>query len=211
MATNSVRVRTYKSNINYFLGFQLTDDSLAYLQPLMAAAHHVLTARGWRVRLVASSKWHASILNLNHLSERERIAVWPEVEAAFHRGAWQDLGFLWQGLTVWPRSGVIVLASESYPALMRWGLTSWLDHPLFGEAARVSLKRYTPHFTVMRLQDGPANKVVQDKLTKEWQRVREQLEPIDPQRINVDRITFFVSEYAQGIHRHSYKGTIKIR
>jgi 2'-5' RNA ligase len=196
-----------------FLGFELAEDSRAYLRPLLSATHRALVAKGWPVRLVQPDKWHATLLFFNDLGADERAAIWPEVQIAAVRGAWKDPGFHWRGLALWPRPerpSLVALESESYPALTRWGLESWLTHPVCLKGELRYLKSYRPHFTVMRLQENPTNKPALGERAEEWEQVQKQLEPIDLQRVRIDRISFFLSDFSQPYHRYIREGTVEI-
>jgi 2'-5' RNA ligase len=193
-----------------FLGFELAEDTRAYLESRLIDVHRILLAKGWPARLVKPDKWHITLLYFSDLPPAERAVLWSQVEAAAAQGAWADAGFHWRGLALWPSSKVVVLESEKISALPRWGLESWLDNPICVKGELGPLKSYRPHVTVMRLQENTSGKLAPREWATEWKDALQQVEPIDLQRVRVDRITFFLSDYSGRYHRYIRESTLKI-
>jgi predicted secreted hydrolase len=103
-----------------------------------------------------------------------------------------------------------VLDAERYAALEQWDLESWLQHPICAKGDVKSLTRYTPHFTMIWPNQKPADKAAREQMAEEWWRIKEDLEPIDPERIEVDRITLFVRDSSKKSRGYVRGSTIEI-
>jgi 2'-5' RNA ligase len=177
-----------------FLGFELRDDSRAYLRERLLPLHRELAeTRGWPLRLVPPENWHATLLFFAALDAPERAEVWRAVEADAAAGAWGALDFAWRGLAPWPgprRPGLLCVEAGPHAAAAAWPLTARLDQPPFAKGDTQHLRSYVPHITVMRFRKGRGQRLPRPA---DWDAVQPLLPALDPAALRFDRISFFLS------------------
>ncbi|MEE8434596.1 MAG: 2'-5' RNA ligase family protein [bacterium] len=177
-----------------FLGFELSEDSRAYLRDVLPPLQRMLSeAAGWPVRLVPPENWHATLLFFKELDEAERETVWAEVELGVASGVWRGLGFQWSGLAVWPsprRPGLICLEAPDYAPATEWPLTGLLSQHPFSKGDGHHLQSYRPHITVMRFRRGRG---VRAPRPREIEARMAEFPTIDPARVRLEAVSFFLS------------------
>lgn len=179
-----------------FLGFELSEESRAYLRERLEPLHAVLREDlGWPVRLVPPENWHATLLFFQDLEAEERAEVWAEVARAAEAGVWQELAFAWHGLALWPkpqRPNLLCLEAAPYLAALQWPLTARLDEPPFSKGDGSKLRRYIPHITVMRFRQ---NRRGGRRLpwAEGWAHVDPALTAIEPDAIRLEAVSLFLS------------------
>jgi len=177
-----------------FLGFELEEESRAYLRERLVPLHRALAdAHGWPLRLVPPENWHATLLFFDDLDAAARATVWQAVADGAQAGTWRALEFAWRGVALWPsprRPSLLCVEAEPYTDAARWPLTALLEQPPFSLGDGQHLRDYVPHITVMRLRKGRGASRVRPR---DWDAVQPLLPPIDPQRVRFDRVSFFLS------------------
>ena len=177
-----------------FLGFELSEDSRAYLRGVLRPLQRMLSeAAGWPVRLVPPENWHATLLFFKALDQAERGTVWAEVERCVAAGVWRGLGFQWSGLAVWPsprRPGLICLEAPDHAPAAQWPLTGVLSQLPFSKGDGHHLQSYRPHVTVMRFQRGRGTETPRPR---EITARMAEFPTIDPTRVRLEAVSFFLS------------------
>ena len=177
-----------------FLGFELSEDSRAYLRGVLQPLHLMLSgAAGWPVRLVPPDNWHATLLFFKELDPAERGTVWAEVERCVASGVWRGLAFQWSGLGVWPslrRPGLICLEAPEYSPATEWPISRLLSRHPFSKGDGHHLLSYRPHITVMRFRRGRGT---ESPRQSEMEARLAEFPPIDPARVRLEAVSFFLS------------------
>ncbi|HKI97493.1 MAG TPA: hypothetical protein VKB51_03355 [bacterium] len=177
-----------------FLGFELTDDSRAYLRARLVPLHRTLSdGQHWPLRLVPPDNWHATLLFFEDLEETERTAVWAAVEGWLAEGAWRVLDFAWQGLALWPsprRPALLCMEAARYEGAADWPLVGRVDQPPFHKGDTRHLLDYIPHITVARFRRGRGGRLPRPS---DWEAVQPLLPVIEPEALRFDRLSFFLS------------------
>ncbi len=177
-----------------FLGFELSEASRAYLEGQLRPLHGRLAGElGWPLRLVPPPNWHVTLLFFDSLQPAEREEVWQGVERSVAAGDWAGLAFPWSALSLWPsprRPGLLCLEAPLHPACGEWTLTGLLHEAPFSKGTVEHLRAYRPHITLMRFRRGRGARLPRPR---DWEAVQGELPPIDPARVVVDRVSFFLS------------------
>lgn len=177
-----------------FLGFELTDDSRAYLRERLVPLHRALSGeRHWPLRLVPPDNWHATLLFFNGLEAAEREQVWALVERATREGRWGALDFVWQRLALWPsprRPSLLCLEAERFAGTAEWPLTAQAAEAPVSKGDTRHLLDYVPHITVMRLRRSREGRLPRPR---DWDAVQPLLPAIDPAAVRFDRVSLFLS------------------
>lgn len=180
-----------------FLGFELSEDSRAYLRESLPPLQRELSeASGWPVRLVPPENWHATLLFFKDLERAERGAVWAEVERSVASGVWRGLAFQWSGLAVWPsprRPGLICLEAPEYPPAAEWPISGMLGQAPFSRGDGRHLLSYRPHITVMRFRRAAGSQGAKPPKPREIAARMADFPTIDPARVRLEAVSFFLS------------------
>jgi 2'-5' RNA ligase len=175
-----------------FLGFELEEESRRYLHTRVASLHAALRARGrWPIRLVRPENWHLTLLFFPDLAEADRAVVWEPIEAAVRNGAFGDLAFAWQGLSLWPsarRPSLIALEAEPYEPAQAWPVAPLLETPPFSKADVRHFTPFRPHITLIRI-DPRWRKTIPGL----WEEVTADVPPLDPAAIRFHAVSFLLS------------------
>jgi 2'-5' RNA ligase len=177
-----------------FLGFELTEESRAYLRERLLPLHRALSGeRHWPVRLVPPENWHATLLFFEGLEADERAQVWGEVERAVAAGAWRTLEFAWHGLALWPaprRPALLCVEAERFAGAAAWPLAALAEQPPYSKGDTRHLLDYVPHITVMRFRKARGARLPRPR---DWEAVQPLLPAIEAQALRFDRVSLFLS------------------
>jgi len=177
-----------------FLGFELTEESRAYLRERLLPLHRALAeGQGWPLRLVPPDNWHATLLFFADLEPAQREEVWSLIEDSVAAGTWRGLAFAWQGVNVWPgprRPGLLCVEAAPYGDAAQWPLVARLEAEPFRRGDTEHLRGYVPHITVMRFRKGRGARLPRPR---DWDAAQSLLPHIDADAVRFDRISFFLS------------------
>jgi 2'-5' RNA ligase len=177
-----------------FLGFELTQESRAYLRERLLPLHTALSGEhGWPLRLVPPDNWHATLLFFDALEAPERERVWAEVQRCVSQGEWRALEFAWRGVALWPaprRPALLCVEAARYEPATAWPLARLAEQEPFSKGDTRHLLDYIPHITVMRFRKARGTRLPRPR---DWEAVQGLLPPIEAGAVHFDRISFFLS------------------
>ncbi|HEX7927504.1 MAG TPA: hypothetical protein VF678_07935 [bacterium] len=193
-----------------FIGLELDEDCRERLRiHIEPFANKLQKELGWPIRMVPPPNWHQTVLFFQDLADAERAAVWQETLRNVEAGAWSDLFFPWQGLTLWPsprKPSLICLAAEPVQDQERWPLFSRLGEEPFSKGDVEHLKAYRPHITLMRFRGGASR-----PYWREWQAQGNRIPQIPPTAIRYSRVSLILSDVSptKPIYPREYTAKLK--